>query len=304
MANLLEWKPYKYGPEPGKIRWAAPGLTPRKVEIRLFQSGKEIFPAMNLNEVQRASQEQFARQSERYGKGHILENVEDVRAALEHIALPSRARVLDVATGGGHTGLLLASLGHDVTLSDLTQSMLDRAAQLARERGLSVSTRLHAAESFPYEAESFDLVTCRVAAHHFSAPDSFVRETARVLKRDGWFLLIDGTVQDDQAEAEEWSHAVEKLRDPSHHRFITPRIWRGYCEASGLQVIHSGLTPFKQPDLNWYFDTAATSPENRRQVLKLVQHAPESARKLFQLGEEDGKIVWWWQRLTLVARKG
>jgi ubiquinone/menaquinone biosynthesis C-methylase UbiE len=258
---------------------------------------------MELNEVQRASQEQFARQSDRYGKGHILENVDDVRAALTHLALPARASVLDVATGGGHTGLLFASLGHEVMLSDLTQAMLDRANTAARERGLSVQTRQHSAEQFPYDAESFDLVTCRVAAHHFSSPETFVRETARVLKRGGWFLLIDGTVEDDQAEAEEWSHQVEKLRDPSHHRFITPRTWRSYCEAFGLQVIHCGLTPFKQPDLNWYFDTAATSPENRRKVLELVRKAPDSARKLFRLGEEDGKIVWWWQRLTLVAQK-
>jgi len=258
---------------------------------------------MDLNQVQRASQEQFARQSDRYGKGHILENVEDVRAALAHITLPARARVLDVATGGGHTGVLLASLGHDVTLSDLTQPMLDRASQLARERGLSVRTQLHAAEAFPYGAESFELVTCRVAAHHFSSPESFVREAARVLKRGGWFLLIDGTVEDDQPEAEAWAHAVEKLRDPSHHRLITPRTWQGYCEGAGLSVVHCGLTPFKQPDLNWYFETAATTPGNRQKVLELVRNAPESARKLFRLGEEDGKIVWWWQRLTLVARK-
>ena len=43
------------------------------------------------------------------------------------------ARVLDIATGGGHTGFLFASLGHDVTLSDLTQAMLDRASTTARE---------------------------------------------------------------------------------------------------------------------------------------------------------------------------
>jgi len=259
--------------------------------------------SMNLNEVQRASQEQFARQSDRYGKGHILENVDDVRAALEHVTLPAQARALDVATGGGHTGLLLAGLGHAVTLSDITQAMLDRAGETARERGLSVETRLHSAESFPYANDVFDLVTCRVAAHHFSSPESFVRETARVLKSQGWFLLIDGTVEDDQPEAEEWSHQVEKLRDPSHHRFVTPRTWQRYCEQSSLCVVHSGLTPFKMPDLNWYFQTAATTAENRRKVLELVRTAPESARKLFRLGEEDGKIVWWWQRLTLVAQK-
>ncbi len=258
---------------------------------------------MNLNQVQRASQEQFARQSDRYGKGHILENVEDVLAALKHITLPSRGRVLDVATGGGHTGLLLARLGHDVTLSDITEAMLDRAGASARQRGLAVQTRLHSAEQFPYDGNSFDLVTCRVAAHHFSSPESFVRESARVLRRPGWFLLIDGTGEDDQPEAEEWSHSVEKLRDPSHHRFVTPRTWRDYCENAGLRVTHCELTPFKQPDLNWYFDTAATSPENRCQVLELVRDAPESAKKLFRLGEENGKIVWWWQRLTLVAQR-
>jgi hypothetical protein len=124
-----------------------------------------------------------------------------------------------------------------------------------------------------------------------------------VLKPGGFFLLIDGSVADDEPEAEEWLHNVEKLRDPSHHRFLTPRGWSELCERNGLKVRSAELHPFKQPDLNWYFETAATSPENRKQVLELVAKAPESARKLFKLGEEDGKIVWWWQRLTLVAEK-
>jgi ubiquinone/menaquinone biosynthesis C-methylase UbiE len=257
---------------------------------------------MNLNEVQRAAQEQFARQSHRYGQGHILEKVDDVRAAAEQMTLPARAQVLDVATGGGHTGLYFAALGHDVTLADLAQPMLDRAATLAAERGLKVRTRLHAAEQFPDTDASFDLVTCRVAAHHFSSQEDFIRETARVLKPSGWFLLIDGSVEDDQPEAEEWLHQVEKFRDPSHHRFLTPDGWSRLCELHGLAVKQAALAPFKQPDLNWYFDTAATSPENRRKVLDLVADAPPSARRLFRLGEEDGKIIWWWQRLTLIAR--
>ncbi len=49
---------------------------------------------------------------------------------------------------------------------------------------------------------AFDLVTCRVAAHHFSDVAAFVRETARVLKTGGWFLLIDGSIEDSQPVAE------------------------------------------------------------------------------------------------------
>lgn len=258
---------------------------------------------MKLDEIQTAAQEQFGRRSESYGKGHILQNIEDVQAAVQTMALPAKAKVLDVATGAGHTGLFLASLGHDVTLADIAQPMLDKAVKMAAERGLAVKAVQHPAEQFPLADGSFDLVTCRVAAHHFSFPDKFIAESARVLKPGGYFLLIDGTVEDDQPEAEAWMHSVEKLRDPSHHRFLTPRAWSALCEANHLSVQSAQIFPFKQPDLNWYFETAATEDENRIKVLELIRTAPDSARRLFKLGEENGKIIWWWQRMTLVAVK-
>lgn len=256
-----------------------------------------------LDSIQQAAQAQFSRQSHRYGKGHILEDVSDVIDALEQTTIPQPSRVLDVATGGGHTGLYLAGLGHQVILADLSPAMLSRARELAEERGLSVDTRQHAAETMPYEDAAFDLVTCRVAPHHFSSQKAFVHETARVLRPGGWFILIDGSVADGEAEAEAWLHAVEKLRDPSHERLLAPGAWRRLCDQAGLQVRYCELHPMKQPNLEWYFETAGTPSDNRRQVRELVELAPDSARRLFNLCEEHGKVVWWWQRLTLVAQK-
>lgn len=258
---------------------------------------------MQLDEIQTAAQQQFAKQSQRYGQGHVLENVNDVRDALAQIPLLPPARVLDVATGAGHTAFYLASLGHDVMAADLAAPMLERVREGASQRGLSIETRQQAAENFPDADAKFDLVTCRVAAHHFSSPADFVRETARVLKPGGYFLLIDGSVADDEPEAEEWLHALEKWRDPSHHRLGTPRFWSHLCEENSLRVQSAELTPFKQPDVEWYFETAATTPENRARILHWIATAPDSARRLFRLAEEDGKIIWWWQRLTLIARK-
>jgi ubiquinone/menaquinone biosynthesis C-methylase UbiE len=246
---------------------------------------------VKLDAVQQAAQEQFARQSRNYGRSHILADVSDLEAALEGVALPSRARVLDVATGGGHTGLHLASLGHDVICTDLAAPMLERVQEAARERGLTVQTRQHPAEELPYDDGSFDLVISRIAPHHFSSPESFVRESARVLKPGGWFVVIDGSVPDDQPEAEEWLHQVEKHRDPSHHRLLTPRVWTSLCEAQGLRVQSAALRPLKQPDLEWYFQAAATSPENQQIVRDLIANAPESARTAFRLAEEEGMIV-------------
>ena len=259
---------------------------------------------MELDPIQQAAQAQFGKQSHRYGSGHILENVEDVQREAERIPLSVPSRVLDVAAAAGHTGLYFASLGHHVTLADIATPMLDRAREAAARRGLTVETRLHAAESMPYPDDSFDLVTCRVAAHHFSSPSAFIRESARVLCQGGYFLLIDGSVNDDEPIAEEWIHRVEKWRDPSHGRFLTPSAWSALCEEAGLEVTSVTLVPFKQPDLEWYFDTAATTPENRKEVLELIRAAPDEARRLFNLAVEDGKTVWWWPRLSLVAQKG
>src|ERR1700690_2578447 len=150
----------------------------------------------DLNAVQRLAQQQFNRQSDRYGQGHILSDIADVKAALERVPWLKPGRALDVATGAGHTGLFLAGAGWQVTLADISTAMLERASASARERGLQVETQQHTAESFPYADSSFDLVTCRVAAHHFSDPGAFVCEAARVLKTGGAILLIDGSVED------------------------------------------------------------------------------------------------------------
>lgn len=256
-----------------------------------------------LDSIQQASRDQFEKQSARYGKSHILADTADVAAGLEGLDFAPGATALDVATGGGHTAVFLARKGLTVTVSDLSPAMLENARKLAVESGLTLTVSHNEAERFPQADAGFDLVTCRVAAHHFSNVAAFLAETARVLKPGGHFLLIDGSVPDGEPEAGEWIHQVEKLRDPSHGRFLSPDSWKGLCEKHGLMVLRCDTTPFKQPDLHWYFETAATTPENRERVRRLVQEAPEAARRVFRITEEEGKIVWWWPRLTLLARK-
>ena len=258
---------------------------------------------MKLDPIQAASAAQFGRQSAFYGNGHILAQTADIEGALRHIPLAAGWRALDVATGGGHTGLLLAEKGCVVTLGDIAAPMLERAAALGRERGLQVATQVFPAEAMPFPDGEFDLVSCRVAPHHFSDPPGFVRETARVLRPGGYFLLIDGSIEDGRPEAEAWLHLVEKLRDPSHHRFWSDATWRRWCGESGLEVLHCELQPMKQPDLEWYFTAADTPPANREQVRAAIRTASPAVREFMRLGEEDGKTVWWWQRLVLVARK-
>jgi ubiquinone/menaquinone biosynthesis C-methylase UbiE len=256
-----------------------------------------------LDSKQAASAKHFERQSDRYGKSHILANTEDVASALKGIAVPASGTALDVATGGGHTALWLALHGWKVTAGDIAPRMLENTAKLCAEAGTNVETRLFPAEKMPFAAASFDLVTSRVAPHHFSSPAQFIGEVARVLKPGGYFLLIDGSVPDDDPQTAEWLHHVEKLRDPCHVRFLSPKAWEALVREAGLTVEHSELQPYKQPDLQWYFETAATPRLNREQVMMAVGSASRQVRTTLRLRNEVGKIVWWWPRLTLLAAK-
>jgi len=256
-----------------------------------------------FDSTQSASAAQFDRQSDRYGKSHILADTQDVADGLQGIPVPEDGAALDVATGGGHTALWLARHGWKTTAADIAPRMLENARKLCAEAGFGIETRLFPAEEMPFANTTFDLVTVRVAPHHFSSPAKFIRETARVLKAGGHFLLIDGSVPDDDPETEEWLHRVEKWRDPSHGRLLSRKAWEELVRQAGLEVIRSELHPFKQPDLQWYFDTAATSPENRQKVLESVRSASPRVRTALRLGDEEGKTVWWWPRLTLLASK-
>jgi ubiquinone/menaquinone biosynthesis C-methylase UbiE len=256
-----------------------------------------------LDSSQAASAKQFERQSDRYGKSHILADTEDVRAALAGIAVPAGGAALDVATGGGHTALYLARQGWKVTAGDIAPRMLQNAAKLCAEAGLSIETRRFAAEKMPFADGSFDLVTVRLAPHHFSSPERFLGEVSRVLKPGGHFLLIDGSVPDDDPQTAEWLHHVEKLRDPCHRHYLSRKAWEELVLGAGLTVVRSELRPFKQPDLQWYFETAATPLRNREQVMMAVGSASRQVRTALGLRNEAGKIVWWWPHLTLLAAK-
>jgi SAM-dependent methyltransferase len=257
----------------------------------------------NFDAAQRASAEQFDRQSDRYGKSHILADTSDVADTLAGVEPVGDGRALDVATGGGHTALRLARLGWRVTAGDVSARMLENAAKLVREAGFELETRLFAAEEIPFGDATFDLVSVRVAPHHFSSPEKFVSEVARVLVPGGHFLLIDGTVPDNDPDTEEWLHKAEKLRDPSHSRFLSRTSWEELVRKSGLTIKSSKLHDKKQPDLDWYFDTAATPTENRILVLDAIQASPPSVRRALRLSDDNGKIVWWWPILRLLARK-
>ena len=256
-----------------------------------------------LDGVELGGHDQTGHSAGQHGTSHILADTTDIDKAVTSLKFRPGALALDVSTGNGHTAIYLAEKKFHVTANDSSTAMLHEAAKLAAEKKVHIDFHEHPAEKLPYADNSLNLVTCRMEAHHFNAPDQFIRETARVLKTYGYLVLIDGAVPDDHVEANKWMNELEKLRDPSHVRFISPGTWRKWCVECGLTVTQSTTEALKMPDLNWYFNVANTPPENRKKVLEMLAKAPSTVRELFKIGQEDGKIVWYWRRLTFIAGK-
>ena len=121
---------------------------------------------------------------------------------------------LDVATGGGHVARRFRDAGLEVVSLDPAPGMEPDV--------------LAPAEKLPFDDGTFDVVACRVAAHHFEDVRAAVREMARV-SRD-LVLVSDNLYVDGEGEE------ADRVRDPSHVRNYTEAEWRSFFAEAGLEV--------------------------------------------------------------------
>ncbi len=261
---------------------------------------------METNTPVRSAKEQFDKQATQYNAQWNTWSEEVLSAMLAAAQPQPTDTVLDVATGTGFTALAFAPQVRSVVGLDVSSGMLAQAQSYAAERGIAnAQFEEGAAEALPYGDAAFDLVTCRIAPHHFLNVQKFLSETARVLKPGGRFVLADTTVPDDLPEAAHWQNAVEVLRDPSHVQNYTPLEWRRMAEAAGLTVTEcrtngGGITI---PLSDWLHKAGCT-PEQSAAVRQCFADAPESAKQAFQIvTDAGGETVLTWQRVVLTAIK-
>jgi ubiquinone/menaquinone biosynthesis C-methylase UbiE len=182
-------------------------------------------------------QEQFGKTAAHYltSKPHALGKSLE---RLVELTSPQKSwRALDIATGGGHVAYVFAPHVERMWATDITQEMLDQVKAEAAKRGLANIRATYAkAEALPFEDQSFDLVTCRIAPHHFDSIPEFLAEVHRVLKPGALFALVDNVVP--AGSVGDFVNAFERLRDPSHLRAWTIEEWRDALNAAGLPPTH------------------------------------------------------------------
>jgi SAM-dependent methyltransferase len=202
---------------------------------------------------------QLYRDSEAHRQGADLDLVVEWSAGAK--------TALDVATGGGHVARRLREEGIDVVTVDPAPGM--RPDVISR------------AEELPFADGSFDVVACRVAAHHFADVPAAVSEMARV-SRDR-VIVVDNLFLDDDAEE------ADRVRDPSHVRNQSEAEWRAVFAGAGLRI--DDVRRFDKPiEVEPWLERAATPAEDAERV-----------RELLAERVEDGWITL--DRIAILGRK-
>ena len=161
-------------------------------------------------------------------------------------------KVLDVATGGGHVARRLREAGCEVVTVDPAPGMQPDVVGRA--------------EHLPFDDGSFDVVVCRIAAHHFPDIEAAVAEMARVSER---LLVIDELLFDGEGVEE-----AHRLRDPTHVRSHTEDEWRELVVANGFEVEQVEILG-RRLALEPWLDRVEVPAEDRPRILELLGDATD-----------------------------
>jgi SAM-dependent methyltransferase len=178
-------------------------------------------------------------------------------------------QALDVATGGGHVARRLREAGATVTSCDPAPGM--KPDVICR------------AEDLPFADGSFDVVACRIAAHHFDDVRAAVAEMARISRR---LVVIEDTLFESETVEE-----AERLRDPSHVRSHTEHEWRALLEGAGLEVEETALFEKHHPLKAWLARTGCEGEEAARVRELLAAHIVDGSyvdRKILFRARKEG----------------
>jgi arsenite methyltransferase len=169
-------------------------------------------------------------------------------------------RVLDLGAGSGTDAFCAAiSVGPTGTVVgvDFTDAQIENARRLAERNGIDNVRFVEASiDGLPFDDGSFDVVACRVAAHHFPDILAAVKEMARVTR--GRVVVADLLFVSESAEE------AERVRDPSHVRNYGADEWRSFYELAGLDVVEQQQVERRQEFEPWLERAGCTGEEAAR----------------------------------------
>jgi ubiquinone/menaquinone biosynthesis C-methylase UbiE len=153
---------------------------------------------------------------------------------VKRLALPTDARVLDVATGTGNLAIPLAHSGAVITGMDIAPNLLAQARERAAAEGLNVQFDEGDAEQMSYADGTFDAVVTMFGAMFTPRPEIVAAELARVLKPGGVLAMANWNPESITGK----TFRISSKHAPPPPGLVPPVMW------GEVETVTKRLTPY------------------------------------------------------------
>jgi SAM-dependent methyltransferase len=190
---------------------------------------------------------------------------------VELAQLPPGSSVLDAGCGPGLVAEAFLSAGHRVFGIDLAAEMVRRAR--ARCERFGERARFDQGSVFELEQpQPFDAAVSRFVLHHAQDPVAFLRAQAQRVRPGGVVLASDHATDSDGA-AQRWHQEIERARDKTHVRNLTPGGLVDALGRAGLRFVQLEEDEFVLDFDEWFDRGTPSLPKDEVRALVLAGRA-------------------------------
>ncbi len=177
----------------------------------------------------------FDAQAAAFERAKVQRDAESLSRFVAFAGLAPGARVLDAGCGPGLVAEAFLEAGCEVLGVDLSAEMIRRAgARCARFAGRA---RFEQRSLFDVPSGApFDAALSRNVLHHLEDPAAFVARQAALVRAGGVVLAFDLSGDPDPAR-QAWSQGIERDRDRTHVRTLTPGELADLLVRAGLEDV-------------------------------------------------------------------
>jgi len=162
----------------------------------------------------------FDAQAAAFERAKVQRDAQSLSRFVAFAAVPRGGRVLDAGCGPGLVAEAFLEAGCDVLGVDLSAEMVRRAR--ARCARFGERARFELGSLFELDPGApLDAALSRNVLHHLEDPGGFVARQAALVRPGGAVLAFDLSGDPDPA-GQAWSQGIERDRDRTHVRTLTP----------------------------------------------------------------------------------
>lgn len=192
-----------------------------------------------MSKIHEIVKKQFDKQAENFSNWPVTKNIEYQRAYFDFCGISPEDTLLDLACGTGEYATFAAPQVKFVHGIDISEGMIEIADKQAKEKGINNASFLcQAVERTPFEDESFSIIICRSAFHHFHDYEIIFDEMIRCCQKGGRISIQD-IVSYSDAKVDDYFEEFEREVDISHHKSLDKEFIKGLYNQKNLKITNT-----------------------------------------------------------------